>query len=1133
MDNGTTSIGGTAALPPLQEDFSITSPSFPTGANVDVNQSFTSTTSDDPFTDDFFQTSFGSSTVSVSMQAAWPESVSSAVVELGDPFEGCASSDFGASWGSAMTDPVNGASGGADPFQEGTISSVSGQAAATNGDPFEDNTPTPTSAAVSFDFTGFSTQTSWGESNTATATATEPSPQAAAPATLSFQDVGFGTDWSAFGVGAATSSLSSTVPQPLTKQATQPAPTVAPLPTTTTPSRQPKDSAILIPPAVTENTFGSDWGSSVTSAVSTTPSSSISALPPPIAKRDSVGILPPPISTSRRADSISDHSQPSSSSSSRSRPRPSLDNAPDVAAGQVVLNRPAKSKSSPSSGRASSMEIDVQQPDFNVPASDFSFGTEVTNASFEISGTSSQGTANTLATTATAASDPFQSSLPSQSASQAIVQDPFLEDLPKAVVPPISEINVTFPSLQATGPTSQAIASDAFSVDQLPANLPINEASIGNPFLDDFPQLDSIPSSNAPVSDSFQDVFASPAALPTSKASTDNQFLDSHLTATKPNGLPPTSAENQMGVATKPEVGVGAWSAFDDAGIKPQEKSNSDWFAAIGSTDINKEGSSTKQEPAAWSAFDSQPQEQAPSTSTFSGFGDDWIGLSDNRGSDTSPTGLSQQAATSHTVKSTTPATAISTSSEKKTEPSWSAFGQDAATTPTSSRQSQPQQKSTQSPVSGLISPPSKPNRSSASGLKLSRSRPPGRQSTDRLAEKSGVVSLNQPASAFQVSQGNISQTSTSSTSSAPQPRVETASNQQRESNTSMNKSSSYLDDLSSLSVQPQFPPTAMNYQSASFPQQPANQWGSPSQGAPQPPFSGQTQLSLKFPYGSQGDAQAMPIQQQQFMQQQQAMFMQQQQAMQQGGGPMQQGPGQFPQGPGPNQMQPGAGAFVQGPGPNQIQQGAGVFAGQGPGPFQQGPQMQPGQAQLQQGPMGVQFSPGGAQMMATGQMQPPHFSTPHQQQNFYQQQQQFQQNPNAFSPIGQPQQQNPFSPGNASMGDRSQLSVTGGSNLSTSNLYTSDFNSPPYAVGSSTPQSGSASPPPQQPVEYRPSVNDGRPDPFAALVSNDLTPTKGRAEVAEKLKAAFMKQPSPSRGFHASPYGTVPSTMDTQGGWS
>lgn len=177
------------------------------------------------------------------------------------------------------------------------------------------------------------------------------------------------------------------------------------------------------------------------------------------------------------------------------------------------------------------------------------------------------------------------------------------------------------------------------------------------------------------------------------------------------------------------------------------------------------------------------------------------------------------------------------------------------------------------------------------------------------------------------------------------------------------------------------------------------------------------------------------------------------------------------------------------------------------------------------------------------GQMPgPPHaqFSTPQQQQQYYyqqqqHQQQQLQQNPNAFSPVAQPGG-NPLTPGNASMGG-GQYS---GANLSTSHLNASGFSSPPYAVGSSTPQSGTPGtapaadlPPPT--VEYRPSVNDGRPDPFASLVTGALSPSKDgkvKGVDAEKLKAAFIKQPSPNRFPSPGPsyYGGAPN--NPQGGW-
>ena len=80
--------------------------------------------------------------------------------------------------------------------------------------------------------------------------------------------------------------------------------------------------------------------------------------------------------------------------------------------------------------------------------------------------------------------------------------------------------------------------------------------------------------------------------------------------------------------------------------------------------------------------------------------------------------------------------------------------------------------------------------------------------------------------------------------------------------------------------------------------------------------------------------------------------------------------------------------------------------------------------------------------------------------------------------------------------------------------------------------------PPPPPTVQYRPSVNDGRSDPFASLVSGALTPSKDgnvKAVDSEKLKAAFVKQPRVLPASGPTFVGNVPNTMNssnTQSGW-
>ena len=1137
MDSGTVGIGATAALPPI-EDLNITSPGVASGVGFDVTESFASSAGDDPFADDFFQTSFGSSTVSVSMQAAWPESVSS-IDQVEDPFAETPSF--------VMREPVpqvNGISASAaDPFQESVTTSIDSQAA-TASDPFQDNTPTPTSAPVSFDFASFSAQSLWGESNATTVTTS--TAQVEAP-TSTFE--GFGTDWNAFdsdpSFTTTPSSSSLNTSQPLAKKASQPESSFSPpLPDSSTTPRQ-TDITSTPPPSQPsgENGFGADWSAMTTNTV-TTATSAMSARPPVITKRDSASLLPPPVLPPRRADALSDRNQSfsSSSSSTRSRPRPSADHATVAAtSGQVILNRPAKSKTSPG------------QDQTEVPVS------------------SNQGGVSAPGMTTGTASDLFQNGIPQPATTQETVGDLFQESVPQAAtpsggqaaaIPSNSQVAVSGP-FENSSPTpevvstSQSTVSDPFLEDVAPAaTLPVSQSVASNPFLDVSPPAGAAQTSVTVAGDLFGEGF-----LPAPNLSDLNPAQPKGSPFQK--GVPPPSTENPVlsasSSAAKSGAGENAWSSFGDVGTTQQETAPSDW-SAFGSTSAGKEVS-TNQEPSAWSAFDmgSQKVEQ-PASSDF-GFGDDW-NASSGGGRSATPSSQTQPATTNTIQKTNTPAAVKSAPTQKKTDLNWEAFGQgsNSVSTPLSSGQPQrSQQKTSQAVVVGIAAPPLGKASRGSNSPKSSRSRPRGRPSTDRAQESIGGI--NPPASSVK---GGANQSSIGSASAASKSSMEPASTPTKKSESAMKTSSSYLDDLSSVSVQPQFPPMPMNYQPGGGPAFPTGAWGSPS-GPAQPPFSQQQQPG-KFPYGpSQGGGQGTPLQQQQqqqqqqFSQQQQAMFMQQQQAMrmQQGPGPMQQGPGPFQQGPGPMQQVPGP--MQQGPGPMQqvpgpIQQGP-VPMQQGPGPFQQGPgpmqqvpvpmqqgrgpmqrvpgpiQQGPGPMQMQQGPMGPQFqSPGQPQMMAAGQMQPPHFSTPQQQANFYQQQQ-FQQNPNHFSPIGQ--QPNPLTPGNTSV---NQLSVSGGSNLSTSKLYTSDFSSPPYAVGSSTPQSdNSASPPPPPTIEYRPSVGDGRSDPFAALVTGALSPSKDgkvKAVDAEKLKAAFRKQPTPSPGFPVSPYSNTPGSMNAQGGW-
>ena len=1059
MDNGSIEFSGTS-LPPVGE-MRIPSPIVPPEGGVEASQSFSSNAGEDPFADDFFQTSFGSSSASISMQAAWPESVSS-MAQIEDPFGG-SGSGFEATWGTRM-DSISESVG--DPFQEGVVTSSlpSSSAATLTSDPFQDSAATPTSAAVSFDFSGFSSQPPLSEA------AASMTPSSAQGATEGFEDEGFGSNWGAFGDGVSSSATPTSVAATLSQSLGEQNPLSSTSPPLTTIPKQ-VDSAQVAPPP-SRNGFQPDQGSRTAVGVTPTP-----GLPPPLPKRDSVGLIPPPVSPQRRADVMTDRNQ-STTTTPRSRPHPSVDPAPN-AAGQVILNRPAKSRSSPNQSRVSSGEVEVQIP--AIPPTEF----DSSIAGFEASFPSFETTENSAELATAVVSDPFQESpsLAVSGSSQVTVGDPFLQDVP--------------PSL----PTS---------ADKARVDVEAQHGSV-NPFLDDFLPAVSGPNTSTADSGPFQAGFAQ-SASPTGE--NDDPFQNSATSF---------SAEQQVGsnqnapfdfggsgvsTSTHNEATGTAWSAFGDGGAKQHETSGSDW-SPFGDT-APSGNQPASQEPAAWSDFDSKPQQQQlPAASSFSGFGDDWSSFSGDGGTGTATSVQRQPTGTNATQKTKTSISAVdavpATASQSKSESSWKAFGGRGTTSSSPSVQAQPQQ----SARAGLIPapPPAKSSHSSGSPVS-SRTRPRGRPSTtdSSLGGKEG-----------------LSFVSSSQRTQDSQPSPDVAKSQPQTTSNPLNKaevkkSSSYLEELSSIGTQPQFPPLAMNYQAgggASFPQQPPGGWGGQPGHQPSPFSQPQQPPPASYPYG-----QGMPSQQQQqFMQQQQqAMFMQQQQ--------MQQGPAQMHMQQGPGQMH-----MQQGPGKMHMQQG--------PGTMQQGPwqmQAQQGNYQMQQGLAGQQFSPGGPQMMGppgAGHQMQPQFSTPQpQQQNFYQRQ--FQQNANAFSPV---QHQNPLTPGNASMG-----SVDGSANLSTSNLYTSDFSSPPYAVGSSTPQSGTASSPspPSPTVEYRPAVNDGRPDPFAALVTGALTPskdTKVRAIDAEKLKAAFVKSPppQPNQGYPttASPYGNAPHMMNPQGGWS
>ena len=1251
-------VGGASAaavLPPIA-DLNIPPP------NIASEASF----SEDPFADDFFQTSFSSPSASLSSQSAWPGANTSASGEqVVDPFSSGAS--FEVAWGTAedtsITSQATGvsvsSSEAADPFQEGLATptgSSGGTPAAAAHDPFQD-TATPTSPPVSFDFAGFSAgESPWNESSSIVTTTTSSITQAVPSASF---DEGFGSDWSAFGGGGTGINIATSnaaVPQiPIEQDSQQ-----EPMTTLSGPPPQ-----VAIPRKAEATTQGSTAASNTAMVPDDSFGASPAAVPPPpLSKRDSAILKPPPVSPTRRADAISDRNQ-SVSSRSRPRPSPAKDQtqvpAAAVAAAtaadlQMVLNRPPKSKSSPGQTRAYSDEIEPQPEEITIPSPDFGAEIEVASTSFDAmfdAPNNNQGSGEaSLASSGT--SDPFlQSSLPPMAGPLGGETPSSASDLFQLATstttstqagaaashsfqPPstsqadnIGELFQDSLPLSSTTSANQASFGDPFQGGtSLPASTQsaTDQLSLGNPFQAVSPQHVPAPPSTTqqtppPVaSDPFQDGF-SPVAVSgsVSKTISDDPFggggmvqpsTDSRDDPFQSSMQPPTTStmKSQVGIAavkSAPESGLesggggggGDWSGFGDMwSSKKQESTTSgdNWSAAFGGDGSMK--SAAKEE---------EPKE--PANSSFSGFGDNWSGK---------PNVVSTSA--SKPVAETSISTATS-ASQGKTESSWNAFGQDSFPTPSppvaaaiasSTAQSQPQvqQKQTKpaAATAGLLPPPSTSSKTNQPSGRVggsplsSQSRPRGRPSGERAPPGGGNSGLLNPPISQKVQSGSArDQAQTGSGSGAT--AQELSSNPLNKSEVSTKKSGSYLDELSSLSgpsqhqQQPQFSPMNMSYPGAGggggsgvgeplFQQQQQQQpggWGSPPEpnSVQSPPPSSQQSMQVPpqqhlsqqqgFHGQSYGGPQGPPPgvqqgmtpqqQQQQFVQQQQAMFMQQQQqAMQQ----MQQGPpGTMQQGP-PGAMQQGPpGAMRQQGPPGAMQQGPPGTMQQGPpGSMQQGPpgsmqgggytanmqQMPPGQVAMQQGAMGggvQQFSPGGPQQMIRPPGQgaqvppgPPQFSSPQQQQQYFYQQQQLmqQQNPNAFVPAGQPG--NPLTPGNASMGG----GQFAGANLSTSHLNASGFSSPPYAVGSSTPQSGgtpgsAAAPPtpadlPPPTVEYRPSVNDGRPDPFASLVTGALTPSKDgkvKGVDAEKLKAAFIKQPSPNR--FPSP---GPTYNNPQGGW-
>ena len=191
--------------------------------------------------------------------------------------------------------------------------------------------------------------------------------------------------------------------------------------------------------------------------------------------------------------------------------------------------------------------------------------------------------------------------------------------------------------------------------------------------------------------------------------------------------------------------------------------------------------------------------------------------------------------------------------SQSKT--SWAAFDLGAVSAPsTSSKQSQPLRRFAQPAVAGLLPPPGNSSLGS-SNPKTSRSRPRGRTTTGASLGRSGVISLHPPASSQSKQSNSPSQPSSSSASSASKSMVASTINPQNKVEVSTKKSGSYMDELSSLSMQPQIPPMNMNYQAGGGPvfhQQLHDVWGSPSIVSQAAFPLQQQQPPVNIPYGLQ-----------------------------------------------------------------------------------------------------------------------------------------------------------------------------------------------------------------------------------------------------------------------------------------
>ncbi|MCG8623773.1 MAG: hypothetical protein MJE68_17495, partial [Proteobacteria bacterium] len=709
--------------------------------------------SEDPFADDFFQTSFSSPSASLSSQSAWPGANTSASGEqVVDPFSSGAS--FEVAWGTAEdTSSTSQAAGvsvssneAADPFQEGLATptgSSGGTPAAAAHDPFQD-TATATSPPVSFDFAGFSAgESPWNESSSIVTTTTSSVTQAVPSASF---DEGFGSDWSAFGSGTGMNIATSNaaVPQTPIEQDSQQEPT-------TTLSGPPPQVSIPRKAEATTTQGVTAASNTVMAPEESFGASPAAVPPPPLSKRDSAILKPPPVSPTRRADAISDRNQ---SVSSRSRPRPSpakdQTQAPAAAVAaataadlQMVLNRPPKSKSSPGQTRAYSDEIEPQPEEITIPSPDFGAEMEVASTSFdamfdapnnnqesgEVSLASSVGTsdpflqsslppmagppggetpssasdlfqlaASTTTTSAqagAAASHSFQGVQPPSTSQADNIGELFQDSLPPSSTTSANQASFGDPF---QGGTSQASTQLQSAIDQL---------SLGNPFPAVSPQHVPAPPSTTqqtppPASDPFQDGFP-PAAVSgsVSKTTSDDPFgggggmvqpsTGSHDDPFQSSMQPPTTS------TTRSQVGTAAVKSAPESGLESGGGGvGGDWSGFGDMWSSKKQESTTSGDN--WSAafggdgsMKSPAKKEEPKEPANSSFS----GFGDNWSG--KPNVVSTSASKPVVESSISTATSAS---QGNIESSWNAFGQDSFPTPSpavaaaiasSTAQSQPQ----------------------------------------------------------------------------------------------------------------------------------------------------------------------------------------------------------------------------------------------------------------------------------------------------------------------------------------------------------------------------------------------------------------------------------------------------------